>query len=108
MIYNIQTKLENIKRNGNFTRDQLRVIEFAMGIVGINEDLIINPEIPSEYMSMYIRLMIRGIDVRKYIIQRNWELKEITVFDVEKTIIAENQSKQDIITPNSNSSIFII
>lgn len=90
MINNIDTKLELLKRNGNFSMEQIRVIKYAMGIIGINENLIINPEIPSEYMSMYIRLMIQGIDITKYI-KNNWKLIEIPVYDLEKAIIAENK-----------------
>ena len=100
MINNIDTKLELLKRNGNFSMEQIRVIKYAMGIIGINENLIINPEIPSEYMSMYIRLMIQGIDVTKYI-KNNWKLIEIPVYDLEKAIIAENRGKQEL---NNNTT----
>ena len=89
MKYNINTKLEMIKRDGNFSLEQLRVIKYAMGIIGINENLIINPEIPSEYMSMYIRLMQVGIDTTKYI-KKNWELQEIPVYDLEGAILSEH------------------
>lgn len=104
MKYDINNKLENIKKSGLFTIDQIGVIEYAIYIPGINIDLILNPTIPSEYMSMYIRLMLKGIDVTKYI-KRNWELIEIPVVDLEKTILSENKNvidkpKQKVIRRN--------
>ena len=89
MKYDIDTKLEIIKRSGQFSMEQMRVIKYAMCLIGINEDLIINPDIPSEYMSMYIRLMQVGIDITKYI-KKNWELQEIPVYDLEGAILSEH------------------
>lgn len=89
MKYDIDTKLEIIKRSGQFSMEQMRVIKYAMCLIGINEDLIINPDIPSEYMSMYIRLMQVGIDTTKYI-KKNWELQEIPVYDLEGAILSEH------------------
>lgn len=94
MYNNINKVLENIKKSGLFEIEQLGVIEYAIYRPELsieNIKLIINPNIPSEYMSMYVRLMIHGIDVRKYV-KKNWELIEIPVVDLEKTIIAENKS----------------
>lgn len=89
MKYDIDTKLEIIKKSGQFSMEQMRVIKYAMCIIGINEDLIINPDIPSEYMSMYIRLMQVGIDITKYL-KKNWELMEIPVYDLEGAILSEH------------------
>ena len=98
-MYNrINETLENIKKDGLFKSDQFSVIEFAIYRPEISVEevkLILNPTIPSKYMSMYVRLMIKGINVKKYI-ERNWELKEIPVYDLEKAIIAENKDKIDI------------
>lgn len=87
--YDINKKFEKIKRSGQFSIEQIGVIYYAMGIIGINDDLIIDPNIPSEYMSMYVRLMQLGIDVTKYI-KKNWQLMEIPVNDLESAIMAEN------------------
>lgn len=87
--YDINWKLDRIKKSGQFSMEQIGVIYYAMGIIGINDDLIINPTIPSEYMSMYVRLMQLGIDVTKYI-KKNWQLTEIPVYDLESAIMAEN------------------
>ena len=97
-MYNINEALDNIRKSGLFEMEQIGVIEFAIYRPEISVEavkLIINPTIPSKYMSMYVRLMIKGIDVRKYI-KRNWELIEIPVPDLEKAIIAENKDKIDI------------
>ena len=97
-MYNINETLDRIKKSGLFKMEQLGVIEFAIYRPEISVEevkLILNPTIPSKYMSMYVRLMIKGINVKRYI-ERNWELKEIPVPDLEKTIIAENKDKIDI------------
>lgn len=85
----LDERLDIIKKSGLFTLEQIRVINYAMGVIGINEKLIINPLIPSEYMSMYIRLMQIGIDITKYI-NINWQLEEIPVYDLENAILAEH------------------
>ena len=98
MYNNINQTLKNIRNSGLFEIEQIRVIEFAIFRPEINVEtlkLIINPTIPSEYMSMYVSLMIKGIDVRKYI-KRNWELMEIPVSNLEEAIIAENKQLRDI------------
>ncbi len=94
MKYDLDKKIEDIKRSEAYTLEQIRTIKYAMGIIGIDEDLIMDPNIPSDYMDMYIRLMKKGIDVRKYI--NNWELNNKTVCDLEKYIIDENKNKEDI------------
>ena len=97
-MYNINEALDNIRKSGLFEMEQIGVIEFAIYRPEISVEevkLILNPTIPSKYMSMYVRLMIKGINVKKYI-ERNWELKEIPVYDLEKAIIAENKDKIDI------------
>lgn len=109
MYNNINRTLDNIKKSGLFEIEQLGVIEYAiyrpeLSIESIK--LIINPAIPSQYMSMYVRLMIRGIDVRKYI-KKNWELIQIPVIDLENAIIAENREKQDSKTNTPTENITI-
>lgn len=97
-MYNISETLDRIKKSGLFKMEQLGVIEFAFYQLEISTDnlkLIINPNIPSDYMEIYIRLMIKGIDVTKYIMNQ-WQLKDIQPKDLEKTIIAENKDKIDI------------
>lgn len=103
MYNNINKTLNNIKKSGLFEIEQLGVIEYAiyrpeLSIESIK--LIINPAIPSQYMSMYVRLMIKGIDVRKYI-KKNWELIQIPVIDLENAIMAENRGKQEL---NNNTT----
>lgn len=85
----LEKDLNEIKKSGLYSLEQRRIIEYAMGIVGINEKLIINPLIPSEYMSMYIRLMQIGIDITKYV-NINWKLEEIPAYDLEGAILAEH------------------
>ena len=94
MKYEYNKKIENLKRSGQFTIEQIGVIKYAMGIIGINENIIINPEIPSEYMDMYIRLMQIGIDVTKYI-KNNWALIEIPVYDLENAILSEHSISKE-------------
>lgn len=86
---NLEKQLNDIKKSGLYSLEQRRNIEYAMGIIGINEQLIINPLIPSEYMIMYIRLMQIGIDITKYI-NINWQQEEIPAYDLENAILAEN------------------
>lgn len=105
-MYDINKTLENIKKDGLFKSDQLSVIEYAMYRTEITKEameLIIDPTIPSDYMSMYVHLMIRGIDVKKYI-KRNWALMEIPVPDLEKTIIAENSKLINLSKANITES----
>ena len=93
--YDIKKKRNIIKRDDAFDLEQKRSIKYAMWVIGINEDLIVNPNIPSDYMDMYIRLMIKGIDVTKYIVNQ-WRLKDIKAEDLERAIMAENQGKKDL------------
>ena len=89
-MYNINDRISELRKSGLFTLEQIRVIEYASFIPEIDVDLIINPTIPSEYMSMYVKLMIKGIDVTKYI-KNNWRLIEIPVNDLYSAIVAENK-----------------
>lgn len=93
--YDLEEKWNVIKKDDAFDLEQKRAIKYAMGIIGINEDLIVNPDIPSDYMDMYIRLMIKGIDVTKYI-DNQWRLKDINAEDLERAIMAENQGKKGL------------
>lgn len=90
-MYNINDRISELRKSGLFTIEQIRVIEYASFIPEIDVDLIINPTIPSEYMSMYVKLMIKGIGVTKYI-KNNWRLIEIPVNDLYSAIIAENKN----------------
>lgn len=94
MKYDLREKLESLKNRG-FDTSQISAIRFAMGQVGVNEDLISNTDISSDYMLMYIDLMKKGIDVTKYV-RKHWKLKETPVNDLEDAILAENNYKIDI------------
>ena len=93
--YDLKKKLDAIINNNSYSLEQKRSIKYAMGIVGVNEDLIMDPNIPSDYMDLYVSLMKKGIDVTKYIMEQ-WHLKDSEPKDLEKTILADNQKKIEL------------
>ena len=60
--------LEYKASNGtDFKVELMKNVLWGGGVEFTDKGLSYNPNIPSEYMSMYVRLMMHGIDVRKYV-----------------------------------------
>lgn len=97
----INKKIEQIRTSGLYSDDQIEAIKYACFRSDFNEDLIINPNIPSSIMLTYCNLSTyQKIDVSKYI-NENWHSRG---FDSEQlyTLIFYDSKGFDIegITPN--------
>ena len=67
----INNKINELKNSGLFDQKQLDAIKYASYIPNVDEKILINPNISSEYMTMYTNLAKKGIDIKKYI-DNNW------------------------------------
>lgn len=66
-------KMEELELSGLYNSNQLDVIKYAMMRDGIDENLFMNPAIPSEYMTVYLQLKTtkKTIPLEKYM-NGNW------------------------------------
>lgn len=93
MILKINDALNKLKKSGLYSLEQMSALEYAIFLPNVNFELLLNPSISADYMVVYAKLMSNGIDVTKYI-ENHWRFKDISVQDLEKTILAENSLKK--------------
>lgn len=86
---NISKKVNDLN-NGSYDLEQKRSIKYALYNCDLNLiNPIINPNIPSIYMDMFVKFIEQGIDVAPYI-DKVWETP---VNVLEQQIKSENKSK---------------
>lgn len=100
---NINNRIEQLKKSGRFNSQQISVLTYASYIIGFDVNLIINPTIPSEYMTMYIRLANQGVDITKYIC-KNCHVTDYSANQLYHIILAHHNG-YDVSSINSKMSI---
>ena len=63
----VNRKIEELANTNKYSSEQLNAIKLALYTIGKLADKLMNPEIPADYMKMYIELSKRGIDIENYI-----------------------------------------
>ena len=88
-------KIDNLRETGQYDEEQLEAIRYAAFMPDFDENLILNPNIPANYMFMYVKLSKdKKIDIAKYI-NENWHMKG---FDSNQLyyLISSDSKVQDI------------
>ncbi len=67
-------KIQSLINSGLYNEGQIETIKYALHKEGVNEELLMDPSIPEDYMFMYIKLMDEGIDVEPFI-NNKWHTK---------------------------------
>ena len=97
-------KIDNLRETGQYDEEQLEAIRYAAFMPDFDENLILNPNIPANYMFMYVKLSKdKKIDIAKYI-NENWHMKG---FDSNQLyyLISSDSKGQDISGIDSSNSV---